>query len=108
MSASPLAICESCWLVENARYVPESIDENGRVIVRLMGVGLPDSVRAESVEICCMCGELTIVGIYILRDPEQVPFPDSIDSENFDFEIGIMESRPLYEDDDDDPYEDNE
>lgn len=97
MAASPLAICESCWLIENARWVPESIDENGKVIVRLMGVGMPESVSAETVEICCMCGELTVVGIYILRDPDEVPFPQTKDTEHFDFEVGIMESD--FEDD---------
>jgi len=107
MSASPLspmAICESCWLVENTRWEPESMDENGRIMLRLAGVGMPDSVGIQSVEICCMCGELTVVGIYVLRDPEIVPYPIEEKEERFGFMVGLNSDDELFGgfDDDDD------
>lgn len=97
-SLSPMAMCESCWLVENTRWEPESIDENGRIILRLAGVGMPEMAGTDSVEVCCMCGELTVVGIYVLRDPDSVPFPDGGDQEGFNFEIGLNGSDDMYDD----------
>lgn len=99
MSASPLApmaICESCWLVENTRWEPESMDEKGRIMLRLTGVGMPEMVGAESVEVCCMCGELTVVGIYVLRDPDIVPFPDNSKEERFGFLVGLNEDDEIF------------
>ena len=101
-SSVPLAMCESCWLVENTLWEPESMDENGQVFVRLVGVGMPETIGAETVEVCCMCGELTVVGIYVLRDPDTVPFPETEDTSSFGFEVGISDSdmQTDFEDDD--------
>ena len=95
---SPMAICESCWLVENTRWEPESMDENGRIMLRLTGVGMPEMVGAESVEVCCMCGELTVVGIYVLRDSEVVPFPATENAEPFGFLIGMGDEDEMFDD----------
>lgn len=105
---APLALCESCWLVENTKWEPESIDENGRVFVRLVGVGMPATLGTDAVEICCMCGELTVVGIYVLRDPEVVPFPDAAKGSDFGFEVGIDEIDGVTEDDLDEDYPDDD
>jgi hypothetical protein len=91
-----MAICEACWLVENTRWEPESMDENGRIMLRLAGVGMPDSVGVQSVEVCCMCGELTVVGIYVLRSPESVPFPINEKDERFGFTIGLNSEDEIF------------
>lgn len=99
MSASPLspmAMCESCWLVENTRWEPESMDENGRIMLRLTGVGMPQIVPSETVEVCCMCGELTVVGIYVLRDPEEVPYPMGDKDEGFGFIVGLGDEDEMF------------
>lgn len=103
---SPLAICESCWLAENTRWEPESIDEQGRIMLRLAGVNMPDMLRSVSVEVCCMCGELTIVGIYVLRDPEIVPYPEPEDEKPFGFVIGMNGEDGLFGEFDSNPGDD--
>jgi len=92
-------MCESCWLVENTMWEPESMDENGQVFVRLVGVGMPEIVGADTVEVCCMCGELTVVGIYVLRDPSTVPFPDGGEADGFGFEVEMSDSDSDFETD---------
>ena len=99
---SPLAICEACWLVEKTRWEPESMDENGRILMKLTGVGMPQMISQESVEVCCMCGELTVVGIYVFRDPESVPYPEKED-DIFGVVIGMGELEEDYDDMDYDP-----
>lgn len=95
---SPMAICESCWLVENTKWEPESMDENGRILLRLAGVGVPQIVPSETVEVCCMCGELTVVGIYVLRDAGEVPFPNGGTEEGFGFLVGLGEEDEMFGD----------
>jgi hypothetical protein len=80
------------------------MDENGRIMLRLTGVGMPETVGTQTVEVCCMCGELTVVGIYVLRDPDVVPYPADEKEERFGFIVGLGEEDEMfgdYEDDDD-------
>lgn len=77
------------------------MDENGRIMLRLTGVGMPETVGAQSVEVCCMCGELTVVGIYVLRDPEIVPYPSDSNEERFGFLVGLNSEDELFGDFDD-------
>ena len=75
----PMAVCESCWLEDHAHWQPESVDSTGNVLVRLVGVDVPIKINSESVEVCCMCGALTISGIYGLKDPKKIYFTDNGD-----------------------------
>ena len=63
----PMAICESCYLEDHTRWEPESMDENGTILMKLVGVDVPDKVNTESVETCCLCGALTIAGIFEVK-----------------------------------------
>jgi hypothetical protein len=54
--------CERCWFAENP----------GRLPVRF-------ALPTEPAKQCCECGEPTVAGIYIRRDPAKVPFPSSED-----------------------------
>lgn len=62
--------CEKCWINENAIWEP--IEGVGEV---LRGVRQPSRISEAPIEKCCMCGDITISGIYVRRDPEIVPYP---------------------------------
>lgn len=86
----PVPICEVCWLIEHTNWEPESMDENGKILMRLTGVDIPEKVNTDSVDVCSDCGSITVCGIYELRDPATVRhLEDGDDGE--------------YESDDDDP-----
>lgn len=72
---SPVPMCEACWVKENARWEPESMDGEGNILMRLRGIPLPDVYQTSAVENCSQCGSLTVVGIYKLIEPE-IAFPE--------------------------------
>jgi hypothetical protein len=61
-SASP--ICEDCWLQSHTKWEPHSVNEDGNVLMKLVGVDVPEKINTGSVEVCRECGDLTISGIY--------------------------------------------
>jgi hypothetical protein len=63
-------ICEICYLIDNTLWEPESVDQHGRVIMRLTEIVVPSKVNTDIVEICEECGGITVAGIYELRNPE--------------------------------------
>ena len=69
-----LPICERCWLDENIIWEPEGVDEDGNIVSRLVGVPVPEDIEIGKIHICCMCADLTIVGLFVDRDPESVPY----------------------------------
>lgn len=81
----PFAICEMCWLDEHARWEPESMNEVGSILMRLAGVDSPSILKPGSVEVCCMCGTITIAGIYEMRSPETVYFVGDETFRDFEF-----------------------
>lgn len=84
----PMSVCESCWLMDHARWEPESMDDTGNILMRLVGVDVPVKINNGSVEVCCMCGGLSVSGIYEMKDPEEVYFTDSGDNK---YEIELPE-----------------
>jgi hypothetical protein len=83
----PLAVCENCWLSDHSRWEPESMDSTGNVLMKLVGVDVPTKVNTGEVEICCMCGGLSVSGIYEFKDPSKVYFDDSDESPEFELEM---------------------
>lgn len=77
----PMSVCESCWLLDHARWEPESMDNTGNILMKLVGVDVPVKVNNGTVEVCCMCGGLSISGIYEMKDPDKVYFIDSGDNQ---------------------------
>jgi hypothetical protein len=67
---APLPTCEVCWLKTHTQWEPESCDDDGNVIMRLKGVDIPQKYNTQTVEVCSQCGNITVSGIYELRDPE--------------------------------------
>lgn len=68
-------ICEKCWLDENTYWEPEGVDEDGMIISKLTKIALPGDLELGKVQTCCMCADITVVGLYVERDPETVPYP---------------------------------
>jgi hypothetical protein len=87
----PVALCESCWLDDHARWEPESVNEQGNILMKLTGVDSPEIFKPGSVEVCCMCGTITIAGIYEMRDPLTVYFTS--DGVIKDFEFNIYDAK---------------
>lgn len=102
----PAPVCEMCWLIDHAFWEPESIDEKGRVMMRLTGVDVPAKINNNSVEVCAMCGSITVAGIYDMKDPSSVDFLDDGEEDKEDYGLGFSSESHftinLSEDHDDD------
>lgn len=64
------------------------MDDTGNILLKLVGVEVPQKVNTGEVEVCCMCGAITVCGIYEFKDPEKVYFTGDTES---DFELEITE-----------------
>ena len=78
----PMALCELCYLDDHTRWEPESMNENGEILMRLTGVDVPNKVNTETVETCCMCGGLTVAGIFEMRIPTEVYFLETSEEDS--------------------------
>lgn len=61
-------ICERCWIDENSVWEPDSVDEKGNIITRLVSVNVPIQLAPGAVNECITCGRVTVVGIYVPID----------------------------------------
>jgi hypothetical protein len=62
------------------------MDTTGRIIMRLKGVDVPNKVNNGSVEVCAMCGAVTIAGIFEMKLTSEMYF---LDQQSPDFELNI-------------------
>ena len=84
-----MALCELCFLDDHTRWEPQSMDSQGQILMRLVSVDVPEKVNTESVETCCMCGSITIAGIFEMMNPLEVYFlEDSELDNNFVMSLG--------------------
>ena len=79
---TPTAICEDCWLSEHVRWEPESMDSDGNILMRLAGVEVPEKKNDGVVEVCGLCGGITVAGIYEFRDLSTLIKLDEDEEEN--------------------------
>jgi hypothetical protein len=65
------------------------MNEDGQILMKLISVDVPEKVNTESVETCCMCGSITVAGIYQMMNPKEVYFleDDELES-NFVMSLG--------------------
>ena len=85
----PMALCELCFLDDHTRWEPESMDDQGQIMMRLVSVEVPEKVNTESVETCCMCGAITVAGIFEMMNPLEVYFLEDNELEtNFVMSLG--------------------
>lgn len=64
------------------------MDETGNILMRLIGVDVPLKINNGAVEVCCVCGGLTISGIYELKSKDDVMYMDNGDNK---YEVEIDE-----------------
>jgi len=76
-------ICERCWIDENSVWEPDSVDERGNIITRLVSVNVPIQLSPGAVNECITCGRVTVVGIYVPID-EIEEFEDPGTQEDYD------------------------
>lgn len=71
------------------------MNESGHVVIKLVGVDTPKITNFGVVDICCMCGSITISGIYEMMDPDRVYFLGENEEslERFEFNIGILDEE---------------
>ena len=62
------------------------MDKTGRIIMRLKGVDVPNKINNGSVEVCAMCGAVTIAGIFEMKLTSEVYF---LNQQSPDFELNI-------------------
>jgi hypothetical protein len=70
----------------HAKWEPESMDKTGRILMRLKGIEVPQKINNGTVEVCAMCGAVTIAGIYELKLTSEVYFTNKPSP---DFELNI-------------------
>lgn len=73
---SPLPVCESCWINENSKWEPESMDQEGNVLMKLVNIKVPDKRNTGEPDTCSRCGGVTVAGIYEMSDPSVLFFSD--------------------------------
>jgi hypothetical protein len=87
----PIPVCEMCWILDHAKWEPESIGEDGNVVVRLVGIETPDRVITGSTDVCSVCGGITIAGIYELKNESELPYSDD---DQDDYYVNGYQSDP--------------
>lgn len=83
---APLPVCERCWLSSHTTWEPESMDQEGNILMKLKDVEVPEKINTKVPEVCSDCGEITVSGIYDMKDPSLAMF-----LEEFELEIGREE-----------------
>lgn len=66
--------CERCWIKENSRWEPDGVSETGELISKLIAVAVPEYLQLGNVNVCCTCGDVTVVGIYAEKEEEDVQY----------------------------------
>lgn len=95
---SPTPVCEKCWLETHSRWEPQSVGQDGNVLMKLVGVSVPHKLNTGSVEVCAECGGITIAGIFDIRHEERelLSYGEEVHSDAYDY--GYEE----YDDEEDD------
>lgn len=60
----PVPVCEVCWISSRSTWEPESVDENGHMLVSLVHVEMPKKYNLDEPELCNRCGSMTVSGIF--------------------------------------------
>lgn len=80
----PMPVCEICWILDHTRWEPESIGEDGNVLVKLVGIDTPDIISSGSTDVCSICGGITIAGIYELKEEANLSYKDDEEYDSYD------------------------
>ena len=66
--------CEICWVDENSEWEADGVTADGKLVARIKAIAIPLDLEPGTVHACCSCGELTVVGIFVDKNPEDVKF----------------------------------
>lgn len=65
--------CERCWIDGNGEW---DLNADGYGVWQvLIAVRQPTIARNSGIQRCAFCGAMTIMGIFVRANPEQVRFP---------------------------------
>jgi hypothetical protein len=81
--------CERCFVDENSAWEPESVGDDGSIISKLLSVTVPLELVTGEINVCCDCGEITVIGIYVEREKNEITYdvePLSIEELNTEYE----------------------
>ena len=67
------------------------MDAKGKILMRLTGVDVPEKVNNGNVEVCVVCGGLTVAGIFELKLTSEVYFFENQDFSSLEVEIDSEE-----------------
>lgn len=73
--------CERCWIIENSKWEADAMTADGELVVKLTSILIPSTVIPGEVHVCYRCGDLTIVGLYVEKDEDEIQYdvdPDDI------------------------------
>ncbi len=74
MSNKAYPQCEKCYLEFNTQWEPESVGDDGSLISKLIAVTVPESLETGQINVCARCGDITIVGIYVNMEDDEVQY----------------------------------
>lgn len=60
-------ICERCWIERESVW-----EELANGTEQLVEVRKPSTLRITTIEECCFCKQITIMGIYVRHDPKKL------------------------------------
>lgn len=86
-SMVPFAVCEECWLSTHSKWEPESIDSTGNILIKLVGIEVPQKTNTGSVEVCCSCGSITVAGIFEMKNPKTVNFTKEEKANEYEYDL---------------------
>jgi hypothetical protein len=66
--------CEKCYIELNSQWEPESVGDDGSLVSKLTAVSVPEELRTGQINICACCGDITVVGIYVELDEDEVQY----------------------------------
>lgn len=62
-------------------WEPESMDREGNILMKLINVEVPEKINTKEPDICSECGEMTVSGIYDMKDPSVAMFMEEFQLE---------------------------
>jgi hypothetical protein len=69
------------------------MNEEGQILMQLSGVDVPEKVNTDSVEICALCGGITVAGIYDKVDPATVDYIRDEDDDSAQFLLNMNDTE---------------
>ena len=69
------------------------MDEKGKILMRLKGVDVPEKVNNGNVEVCVMCGGVTIAGIFDFKMSSEAYYLDGSYEESFEIPLESTEEE---------------